>query len=147
MVQLSAHPSSQCMSDQDIICFAKDWDENPTSNNHIMRLLGKDNRVLWLNSVGTRTPNLRSGRDLKKIVRKLFSFFKGAQPVSDRLWVYTPVILPFPRSRLATRINTWILRASLAFVRRRIGMRAEPQLWVFIPTAGRYIGRMGESIV
>src|SRR5437764_14788230 len=49
------------MVGQNIVCFAKDWDEDPTSNNHIMRLLGRDNRVLWLNSIATRKPNFRSG--------------------------------------------------------------------------------------
>ena len=52
------------MKGQSIVCFAKDWDEDPTSNNHIMRLLAKDNRVLWINSIATRTPNLTDTRDL-----------------------------------------------------------------------------------
>src|SRR5262245_16051785 len=58
------------MCDQSIICFAKDWDEDPTSNNHVMRLLSKSNRVLWLNSIATRKPNLRDRRDVAKIFRK-----------------------------------------------------------------------------
>ena len=57
------------MTGQNIICFAKDWSEDPTSNNHVMRLLARDNRVLWLNSIATRTPNFSSGRDLQKIGR------------------------------------------------------------------------------
>ena len=135
------------MTDQNVICFAKDWDENPTSNNHVMRLLARNNRVLWLNSITTRTPNLRDGRDLAKIFRKLRSFFRGATHVADGLWVYTPVVLPFPHSRLATRINTWILRAALAVMRRRLGLRGPFQLWVFIPTAAKYVGKLGESLV
>jgi hypothetical protein len=35
------------MKDQNIICFAKDRDEHPTSNNHIMRELAKTNNALW----------------------------------------------------------------------------------------------------
>ena len=35
---------------ENIICFAKDWSEDPTSNNHVMRLLARKNKVLWLNS-------------------------------------------------------------------------------------------------
>src|SRR3954453_4012225 len=65
---------SRGMTGQNMICFAKDWDENPTSNNQILRLLGRGTRGLWLNSIATRPPSLRSGRDLKKIVRKLMSF-------------------------------------------------------------------------
>src|SRR5690349_20488031 len=118
----------ETMMGRNVVCFAKDWDENPTSNNHVMRLLARNNRVLWLNSITTRTPNLRDGRDVAKIFRKLRSFFRGAAHVADGLWVYTPVVLPFPHSRLATRINTWILRAALAVMRRRLGLRGPFQL-------------------
>ena len=44
------------------IAFAKDWHEDPTSNHHVLRELAKSRRVLWLNSIGTRTPKLSSGR-------------------------------------------------------------------------------------
>jgi glycosyltransferase involved in cell wall biosynthesis len=135
------------MTGQNIICFAKDWDEDPTSNNHIMRLLARGNRVLWLNSIATRTPNLRDGRDLMKIFRKLVSFFRGPRHVADGLWVYTPVVLPFPHSRLATWVNGWILRVAVAMIRRRLGIRHNFQLWVFLPTAAEYVGKLGESMV
>src|SRR5256885_14952528 len=93
------------LHDESIVCFAKDWDEDPTSNNHIMRLLAKDNRVLWLNSIATRRPNLTDSRDLGKMGRKLMTLFRGPRHVSDGLWVYTPIILPFPHSLFATWIN------------------------------------------
>ena len=134
------------MAGQSIICFAKDWDEDPTSNNHIMRLLARDNRVLWLNSISTRNPDFRSGRDLRKMFRKLFGFLRGPRHIADGLWVYTPVVLPFPHSRLATRINLWILRLSLALIRRRLGI-GQFQNWVFLPTAAEYAGKLGESML
>ena len=134
------------MTGQNVVCFAKDWEEDPTSNNHIMRLLARENQVLWINSIATRTPSLRSGRDLGKIWRKLTSFFRGPEHVADGLWVYTPVVLPFPHSRQATLINRWILRVSVGLIRRRLGM-GDFQLWVFIPTAARYVGVLGESML
>lgn len=134
------------MKGRSIVCFAKDWDEDPTSNNHIMRLLAKDNRVLWINSIATRSPNLTDTRDLGKMWRKLMSFFRGTKHVSDGLWVYTPVILPFPHSALATWINVFILRLGVAIIRRRLGIK-DFQLWVFLPTAAEYVGKLGESMV
>jgi glycosyltransferase involved in cell wall biosynthesis len=133
------------MTGQGIVCFAKDWDEDPTSNNHVMRLLGRSNRVLWLNSIATRKPNLGSARDLSKIFRKLVSFFRGPRQVSEGLWVYTPIVLPLPHSRIATRINTWILRIAVSMIRRRLGIDRF-QLWVFIPTAVKYVGKLRESL-
>src|SRR3954449_12738619 len=75
------------MIGQNIICFAKDWSEDPTSNNHVMAELAKTNRVLWLNSIATRAPSLTSGRDWRKIAAKLASFGQGARRVRDDLWV------------------------------------------------------------
>jgi glycosyltransferase involved in cell wall biosynthesis len=141
----SATPAAR-MTGQNIVCFAKDWDEDPTSNNHIMRLLARDNRVLWLNSIATRTPSLRSGRDITKIFRKLGSFFRGARHISENLWVYTPIVLPFPHSRLATWINTWLLQVMVALIRRRLGIK-DFQLWIFIPPAVKYVGKLRESMV
>ena len=74
-----------------IIAFAKDWHEDPTSNHHVLRELAKTRRVLWLNSVGTRTPSLSSGRDLGKIRRKLGEFARGPVNVENDLWVFSPV--------------------------------------------------------
>ena len=142
----SAHGSALEMTGQNIICFAKDFDEDPTSNHHILRLLSEKNRVLWLNSIATRTPNLASGRDLGKIFRKLKSFFKGPRRITDSFWVYTPIVIPLPHSKIATKLNTWLLRAMLGITRRRLGMK-QFQLWIFIPTAAKYAGKLGESLL
>ena len=86
------------MEGENIICFAKDWGDGPTSNDHVMRMLAKRNKVLWLNSIAMRKPNLGSRNDLSKIGRKLKSFTKGPVHVDERLWVYTPIVLPLPHS-------------------------------------------------
>lgn len=130
---------------ENIVCFAKDWGEDPTSCNHVMRALSRDNRVLWLNSVCARRPDFGSGRDLRKIGRKLVGFFKGPREVERNLWVYTPLVLPFPYTRAAVAVNRWILRATVAILRARLGMR-DFQLWTFLPTTAEYVGGLGESL-
>jgi glycosyltransferase involved in cell wall biosynthesis len=130
---------------QGIVAFAKDWNEDPTSNHHVLRELAKSRRVLWLNSVATRTPSLSSGRDLKKIVRKLGEFAKGPVNVENDLWVFTPLVLPLPHSAIARRINQQILRATLRAIRLRLGMR-DFQLWTFLPNVADYVGTLGESL-
>jgi glycosyltransferase involved in cell wall biosynthesis len=131
---------------QNIICFGKDWNEDPTSNHHVMQELAKSHRVLWLNSVGTRTPKLSSKRDLGKIVRKVRQFSQGPINVENDLWIYTPLVLPFPHSPAAQRLNRQILRATLRALRLRLGMK-EFQLWSFLPNVGEYAGTLGESLV
>lgn len=135
------------MRGQNIVCFAKDWDEDPTSNNHVMRLLARHNKVLWLNSISMRSPNLRDPRDVSKIWRKLKTFLGGGlREAAPNLWVYTPIVLPFPHSRLAAAANRWILKATIGLLRRKLGMR-DFQLWTFLPNAIDYVGRLGESLV
>jgi hypothetical protein len=134
------------MTGENIICFAKDWTEDPTSNNHVMGELARGNRVLWLNSISMRSPRLASGRDMKKMARKLASFLQGARQVRDRLWVYTPIVLPLPHSQLAAALNRSILQSTLRMVRGKLGME-EFQLWTFLPNAVDYVGKLGESLV
>jgi hypothetical protein len=134
------------MKGQNIVCFAKDWNEDPTSCNHVLKELARDNRVLWVNSISTRAPNLASGRDLGKIFRRVFGFFKGATQVDRQMWLFTPFVLPFHHSPWAIRLNRWILRFTLGMVRRRLGMH-DFQLWTFVPTSSEYVGRLGEDLI
>ena len=128
-----------------IISFAKDWHEDPTSNHHVLRELAKTRRVLWLNSLATRTPKLTSGRDLGKIRRKLGEFARGPVNVENDLWVFSPLVLPLPHSAAARRINREILRATIAVARRRLGLDRF-QLWTFLPSTADYVGTLGEDL-
>src|SRR5260370_10868564 len=136
----------EALTRENIICFAKDWNEDPTSNNHVMRLLARDNRVLWLNSLSMRAPKLTSGRDLRKIWNKLASFTRGARQVNDNLWVYTPIVVPLPHSKVAIAANRWILWLTLKLLRRKLGMH-QFQLWTFLPNVVEYDGKLGESLL
>jgi len=133
------------LSETGIICFAKDWHEDPTSNHHVLRELARHRRVLWLNSVATRTPKLSSGRDLGKIARKLREFARGPVNVENDLWVFSPLVLPLPHSALARRLNQQILRATIAVLRRRLGLERF-QLWTFLPNVADYVGSLGEEL-
>lgn len=101
--------------------------------------------MLWLNSIGTRTPKLSSGRDLGKIRRKLGELTRGPINVENDLWVFSPVVLPFPHSAAARRVNKGILRATIAALRWRLGLR-DFHLWTFLPNVADYVGVLGESL-
>jgi glycosyltransferase involved in cell wall biosynthesis len=128
-----------------IIAFAKDWHEDPTSNHHVLRELAKTRRVLWLNSIATRTPSLSSGRDLGKIRRKLGEFAKGPVNVENDLWVMTPLALPLHHVPAARAFNRQVLRATIRGLRLRLGIK-NFQLWTFLPTTGDYVGTLGEDV-
>src|ERR1700683_418125 len=144
--EMDAIEPDRGMRGQNIICFAKEWNEDPTSCNHVLRAIARNNRVLWLNSISTRSPNLASGRDLRKIARRVFAVMKGATPVGDQMWLFKPFVLPFQHHRWAIRLNRHILRITLGLLRRRLGMRAF-QLWTFVPTSCEYVGSLGEDMI
>ncbi len=108
-----------------------------------MRELAKTRKVLWLNSVATRAPNLSSGRDMKKIVRKVREFTRGPVHMETNLWVFSPLVLPLPHNPAAQAINRQLLRATIRAMRLRLGIR-EFDLWTFLPSTGDYIGTLGE---
>jgi len=132
------------MRGENIVCFAKDWSEDPTSNNHVMKLIARDNRVLWLNSISTRSPSL-AARDLRKLVRKVGEFAAGPRESAPGLHTFTPLVFPFPHSPVFRRLNRVLLRATVRHLRRRLGM-GRFQLWSFVPTAADFVGRLGEDV-
>ncbi len=133
------------MNTTPIIAFSKDWHEDHTSNHHVLRELARTRRVLWLNSVGTRTPSMSSSRDLGKIKRKLTEFAKGAINVEHDLWVATPLVVPLPHSPIAAKINQQLIRATIRVLRYQLGIK-DFQLWTFLPNTVDYVGTLGEKL-
>ena len=111
----------------------------------MLRELARSRRVLWLNSVATRTPKLTSGRDLGKVVRKLAAFARGPVNVENDLWVFTPIVVPLPHNALARKVNRQILAATIASLRARLQL-SEFHLWTFLPNVADYVGAFGESL-
>jgi glycosyltransferase involved in cell wall biosynthesis len=130
---------------ESIICFAHDWGGDPTSKTHIMRILSKKNRVLWVNSIGMRRPAV-TGRDLRRILTKLRRSFAGCVEVEPNIFVVNPLVLPLPGVRWADRLNSEILVAWLRAATRRAQL-SRPILWTFLPNVGRLVGRLGERMV
>jgi len=128
-----------------IIAFSKDFHEDPTSNHHVLRELAKTRRVLWINSLATRKPNLSSSRDLAKIKRKLGEFTQGAVNVENDLWVATPLVLPLPYNPVARALNRQIIRFTIQKLRKQLDIDTF-QLWTFLPNVAPYIGTLGEEL-
>ena len=130
---------------RDIICFANDWDSDPLSKKHIMLELSKRNRILWVNSIGTRAPQV-STRDFRRAFSKLRKFLGGCQRQSEGLYLFSPLAVPFHGSRTAQWINRHWLPWSLRRTLRRLDFR-NPITWTFLPTSTDVVGCLGEQIV
>src|SRR2546427_10053327 len=85
------------LSGRDLVVFSNDWDGDPLSKVHIMRILSRENRVLWVNSIGNRAPKANA-HDAARVVKKVGSFARslagGVREVEPNLFVLAPLAIP-----------------------------------------------------
>lgn len=94
----------------------------------------------------TSEGNLQLGKSGRVALRMAAWTIRGNSTNWIHLWVYTPIIRPFPHSSVAVAINRLILHASIAVPRRWMGI-GPFQLWSWVPTAPEYFGLFGESMI
>lgn len=133
------------MEGQSIICFSQDWQGDPTSKKHIMRILSKENRVLWVNSIGMRRPTAAAG-DVRRVFAKLRRIVAGVHEVEPNIFVMDPPVLPLPGVAAAERVNRIVLAARLRTLSRRLAM-GRPLVWTFLPNVNWLLGRLHERMV
>ena len=130
---------------KEIICFANDWDGEPLSKKHIMKRLARKNRILWVNSIGNRSPKVNRN-DIQRIFKKINQFFNGVKQVEENLYVFSPVMIPFYHSKALRKINQWILAKMLRRKLKELGFK-KPITWTFAPSSADVVGRLGETKV
>jgi glycosyltransferase involved in cell wall biosynthesis len=119
---------------RDIVCVGiADWhNELKTNDQHLLRRLADGNRILFVESLGLRQPQLAS-RDLSRIWRRLRN---GMRPprIEEGVNVLSPLVLPFHSHALARALNRWLLPLQVSHAARRLGFR-DVLLWSFVPQA------------
>ncbi len=131
---------------RDIVCVGfADWDtELWTNQRHLMSRLAHENRVLFIESLGLRRPQLAS-RDLARIARRLR---RGLAPprATDGLHVLSPLVLPFHRYASVRALNRRLLGPLVRSATRRLGMQ-RPILWAYVPQAETLIDVLDPELV
>ncbi|MDD4910357.1 MAG: ElyC/SanA/YdcF family protein [Candidatus Omnitrophica bacterium] len=120
---------------QDIICISSiDWDFIWQGHQEIMSALAKaGNRVLFIENTGVRHPGIR---DIPRIQRRVKNWLKGVKGIRQEgknLYIYSPLVLPFPYSRFARWVNCHLVFSVLDkwFKVMNFG---DPIVWTFLPT-------------
>ncbi len=130
-----------------IVAFGEDWGGHPSSTQHLMSCLAGDWTILWVNSLGLRRPRL-NGRDFFRIVSKIRARL-GASPAAAAeapFPVAAPLVLPFPASATARRVNTQLLRRRIRPKLEAAGIE-RPILWASLPTAIAAAGQLDERAI
>jgi glycosyltransferase involved in cell wall biosynthesis len=130
---------------RDMLCFGHDWRGDPLSKTHVMRLLARDNRILWINSIGYRTPQA-SARDLRRAVEKLKAATAPVREVEKNIFVLNPLAIPAYGVPALRRVNRELLRAQIFSAMRRLRFD-RPINWVFNPTASVVAGSLREDLL
>lgn len=128
-----------------------EWDtELWTNQHHLMARLGTQDRVLFVESLGLRRPQLASGRDLKRIARRLWTGLRPAREVSTpfgTVHVLSPLVLPLHDKAFARSINRrllpWLVRRAAGCA----GLSPRPILWGYVPQAEVLLKTLDPSIV
>jgi glycosyltransferase involved in cell wall biosynthesis len=141
----AATDPSSLLRGRDLLCFSHDWSGDPLSKTHLMRLLARDNRVLWVNSIGYRAPTA-SRADMSRAFKKLAAALRPLRNPEPSLYVLSPLAVPAYGSPLVRRFNQWLLRMQVRRAMRQLRFR-RPLNWVFNPAASLIAGRLGEEMV
>ena len=119
----------------DVICFSSiDWDLLWQGHHEIaVTLAARGHRVLFVENTGVRHPGFRDLPRLRQRVRNWRRGARGFRQERENLVVYSPLLLPFPYSSMARRVNrALLLRALRAWTGpSRSGL---PIVWTFLPT-------------
>jgi uncharacterized SAM-binding protein YcdF (DUF218 family)/glycosyltransferase involved in cell wall biosynthesis len=120
---------------RDILCISSiDWDFIWQGHQEIMSTLAAEgHRVLFLENTGVRAPRLRDLPRLRQRVRNWSRGTGGFREERPNLFVYSPIVLPLPYSRVARWINRLFLVHSLRRWMRAVGY-SRPVVWTFLPT-------------
>lgn len=127
-----------------------EWDwETRLNCHHLAARLARENQVLFVDTVGGRTP---APREFKKIARRLHRIAGGVRKINDGLTILAPFVIPIYNSEWIRKLNTALLARQIRAARARArGERsrtnAQPILWIFLPSLVGIVGQFDEKLV
>jgi len=119
----------------DVVCISSiDWDFIWQGHQEIMSTLAAEGqRVLFVENTGVRAPSVRDLPRLRQRIRNWWKSTKGFREERPNLFVYSPLVLPLPYSRLARWVNRVLMMRALRRWMRATGLY-RPIVWTFLPT-------------
>ncbi|XGC79497.1 glycosyltransferase [Bdellovibrio bacteriovorus] len=137
------------LTGQDIIVFGEDFARHPHSLEHLLRPLFGKNRIIWVETIGLRSPRF-SIYDLKRIVGKLKGWFGPKQPREARslpadFWIVAPLMMPFNQWSVVRSFNRWSVKNAVNQVLQAQGFKS-PITITSVPNACDYVGEFSEKL-
>ncbi|MGD9648167.1 MAG: glycosyltransferase [Pirellulales bacterium] len=128
----------------ELLVFADDWGRHPSSCQHLVRRLRDHYRVLWANTIGTRSPKV-DGFTLRRGLEKLNQWRRGLQRSTPTMSVLDLPMLPRVGGPLADAANRLLVGARLRLALRQCGLNRPLVLTTlpFVSSLIRHVPRRG----
>jgi len=133
----------------DFVVFSDDWGRCPSSCQHIFKRILLKNRVLWVDTIGIRSPQL-SIYDLKRSMEKISGWIKKNDKICNdesvvNLSTISPIIIPYNHISLLRRFNKKFTKIQLSNKIKEIGFN-NPIIVTTFPNAVDYMDSLYSSI-
>ncbi len=96
-------------------------------------LADNGNRIIFIENTGVRPPGIKDINRIKSRFKNWFLGTKGIRKVKDNLFVYSPIVLPFPYLKIAVWFNSRSIIAILEKWIKALNFN-NPIIWTFLPT-------------
>lgn len=126
------------IENQHIICFStEDWNPLlPTNKYQLMSRLSEKNKILYIETLGTRRPQFNFS-DVSRITKRLFSQKKTSDAYRDSVSVLSPRIIP-SHTNFFRKINSFLFAPILKKHICKNNIK-NPIVWIYNPYAVYYL--------
>lgn len=131
----------------DIVIFSTaDWNTKPwTNKQHTAKTLAERGyRVLYVDSTGIRSPGANKA-DLNRMLQRLLAGFSGAKKVSQNIYRYSPLVIPFRYGKWIDALNRILLTVAMRMQLRKLGFK-DVLVWVYNPDVANIIRNINAKL-
>jgi glycosyltransferase involved in cell wall biosynthesis len=131
----------------DWVVFGDDWGTHPSTAQHLVLNFPKEDRVVWIDSIGMRQPTLNMA-DIRRVASKVKMMLRGSneegalyQGTLGGLVVVKPKVIPWHMNKVAAYFNVRSLARSIECAMRSIGIK-NPVLLTSTPVVVQYLAAL-----
>ena len=99
------------MNKIDVVIFGgRDWDNNWITQHRLAQSLSKNNfRVLFVENTGIRSIQIKDFPRIYQRIKNWIKSVRGFRKINDDLTVFSPLVIPFPYSKISNGINIYLI--------------------------------------
>ncbi len=132
----------------EIIVFSDDWNGLPFSCKHLLRHFLPDVPLIWVETIGLRSPKLNL-YDINRAIKKITGWLSKTQSsqgsLPENLYIIDPFQIPYDQVGIVRNFNKQMVIRSLEWLDHGHSKR-EKVLITTMPYVGNMLGSLGERL-